>query len=154
MFDKENICCFFGHRHTPDKIKPLLYAEIEKHIVEKNVNVFYVGGYGDFDAMSAAALRELQREYPYIRVHRILAYIPGKKDEYHSDSYENTLYPDGLEFVPRKFAITHRNRWIVERSDYIIAYVLLGGGAYEALKYAERKNKSIVNLAESVVKMK
>jgi len=60
-----------------------------------------------------------------------------------------TLFPDGLEFVPKKFAISHRNRWIVDESDYIIVYVLTDyNGAYEALKYAKRKKKNIVNLAD------
>ena len=144
------VCSFFGHRNVSSTIKPVLHAEIENHIIEKNVNVFYVGGYGDFDAMTAGVLRELQNKYSHINIYHILAYIPGKKDEYNIDRDKNTIFPEGLEFVPRRFAITHRNRWIVEQSDYIIGYVLTSyGGAYEALKYAKGKNKSIINLADS-----
>jgi len=72
--------------------------------------------------------------------------VPGKK--YVEDKHP-TILPEGLELVPQRYAITHRNRWIVQESDYIIAYVQTSyGGAYEALKYARNKGKQTVNLAE------
>jgi hypothetical protein len=49
--------------------------------------------------------------------------------------------------VPSKFAIIKRNEWIVEQSDLIVVYCLRSfGGAYNALKYAKRKNKKIIEL--------
>ena len=47
----------------------------------------------------------------------------GKKDEYDEGLYDYTLLPDGMEFVPRKFAIAHRNRFTINESDYVVAYV-------------------------------
>jgi len=140
--------CFFGHRNINSTITPILRAEIENHIVEKGVNTFYVGVDGKFDTIVAAILRELQKKYSYISIYRILAYLPTDKDEYRDGQYEKTIYPEGLELVPQRFAIKFRNRWIVEQTDFVIAYVQLDyGGAYEAVKYAERKKKSIINIA-------
>ena len=139
------ICSFFGHRRVYENIRPALAAEIERHITEYEVDTFYVGGYGAFDGMASDILLEMKADYP-ISVFRILAYVPGKK--YIEDKYP-TILPEGVELVPPRYAITHRNRWIVEASDYVIAYVQTSyGGAYDALKYARHKGKQTVNLAE------
>ena len=54
-------CCFLGHRDASEKIRPLLYIEIEKHIAQHNVTTFYVGGYGNFDHMSVTVLNEMKK---------------------------------------------------------------------------------------------
>ena len=143
------VCSFFGHRDVGEQIRPALAAEIERHITEHGVDTFYVGGYGNFDNMAAGVLREMKGRYPHISVFRILAYLPTDNKETGGDQTP-TIFPDGLELVHPRYAITHRNRWIVEASDYIIAYVKSGyGGAYDALKYAKRKQKTVVNLADN-----
>ena len=70
---------------------------------------------------------------------------------FEKESFE-TIYPDGLEFVPKKFAIIHRNRWIVDHSDYLITYISINfGGAYNITEYAKRKKKNIINLKEQMI---
>ena len=62
--------------------------------------------------------------------------------------YDSVIYPP-IESVPFKFAINKRNEWMVDQSDFIIAYVCHSyGGAYQSLNYARRRGKQIVNLAE------
>ncbi|MBQ6922498.1 MAG: hypothetical protein IJQ66_05345, partial [Clostridia bacterium] len=56
------------------------------------------------------------------------------------------VYPP-LESVPRRLAIIRKNEWMVNESDYIIAYVWHYGGARNTLDIAKRKNKPIFNLA-------
>ena len=47
-----------------------------------------------------------------------------------------------------RFAITYRNRFMIEKSDFVIVYVEHSwGGAYSAYKYALKKGKQIYNLA-------
>ena len=146
---KNQTCCFFGHHDTIAEIRSALYAEIENHITNHNVKTFYVGGYGNFDRMSVTILNELKRKYPQIEIILVLAYLPTeKKPEYETDLYDATLYPEGLETVPKRFAISHRNRWIVQQSDYLITYVRTSyGGAYKALQHAKRTGKQMINLA-------
>ena len=44
-------------------------------------------------------------------------------------------------------AISKRNEWMVDRADLIIAYIEHDyGGAYKTIRYAQRKNKSIIYL--------
>ena len=33
------------------------------------------------------------------------------------------------KLLPRRFAISHRNRWMVESADVVVAYVLMTGAA-------------------------
>ena len=48
-----------------------------------------------------------------------------------------------------KAAIQKRNRWLVDRADFLIAYLFRDfGGAYETVKYAKKQGKPVINLAE------
>lgn len=72
-----------------------------------------------------------------------------KKEDFPATDDLDTIFPEGLELVPRRFAITHRNRWMVDQADYVVAYVDHNyGGAAQTLKYAKGKGtKQILNLA-------
>ena len=141
-------CALFGHKESPDSIKPLLEKEIRKLIENEGYEEFLVGNQGRFDAMVYTTLKRLQSEYPAIRCYVVLAYMPGRNTEYATIDYTDTIFPEGLETVPRRFAISRRNKWIVENSNAVICYVNhTWGGAYQAVILAEKKNLSIINLA-------
>ena len=59
-------CTFFGHRDCPETIKPKLRSTIIDLIENHNVDMFYVGNQGQFDAMVRSALKKLKQEYPHI----------------------------------------------------------------------------------------
>lgn len=51
-----------------------------------------------------------------------------------------------LETVPRRFAISRRNRWMVDAADVVVACVLHDwGGAAATLQYARQKGKRIIS---------
>ena len=137
-------CTFFGHRDCPDTIYPRLKNCIEDLIVNQGVGCFYVGHQGRFDALALRALRELQAAYPIIKHYVVLAYLPQKEMPYPT---EETLYPEGLESVPPRYAITHRNRWMLAHADCVITNVAAPvGGAAMAKKEASRKGKTVIEL--------
>lgn len=139
------VCAFFGHRDILCDISQSLEQAIRTAITVHGVTAFWVGGYGAFDSCATGIVRRLKKEFPHISLHLILAYLPTEKDPL-ADTYDSTIYPEGLELVPKRFAISRRNRWIVEYSDMIIAYVNHRyGGAYEAYKRAKSKMQ-VVNL--------
>ena len=141
-------CAFFGHKESPDSIKPLLEEEIRRLIESEGYDEFLVGNQGQFDAMVFSTLKSLKAEYPSIRYYIVLAYLPGEKDAYTTIDYTETIYPEGLESVPRRFAISRRNKWIVENSKAVICYIShTWGGAYQAVSLAERKGLMVINLA-------
>ncbi len=49
-----------------------------------------------------------------------------------------------------KAAIPARNRHIVDRSDYVLFWVERKGGAYQTMKYAEKQEKKMLNLAADI----
>jgi len=140
-------CTFFGHHDCPAEIKPKLRETIIE-LIEKGVDCFYVGNHGAFDRMARSCLRELSQDYPQICYSVVLAYLPQKHDEFDRRDFSDTILSEGIETVPRRFAITWRNKWMLERSEYVITYITHGwGGAAQFAELAEKKGKFIFNLA-------
>ena len=125
------VCTFFGHANAPKEIESIIKSTLVDLIENKGVTTFYVGNHGNFDYMAANVLQELSEIYS-IKYYVVLAYMP-KKNEI-SDSH--TLLPEGIELVHPKYAISWRNKWMINKSDYVVAYVRRNfGGAY---KYAQK----------------
>ena len=140
------ICTFFGHRDCPDEIKPQLNKVLVDLITNQDVNMFYVGNQGRFDAIVRGVLRELEKKYPQINYAVVLAYIPGKQNEY--DNYSDTMLPEGIESVHLRYAISWRNNWMLSQSDYVVTYITHAwGGAAQYAAKAARQGKIVVNLA-------
>ena len=138
------VCTFFGHKDTPKEIEPTLRSTLIDLIENKNVNMFYVGNNGNFDTMVRRQLEDLSQTYPII-YSVVLAYLPTEKNRY--DNLTNTIYPEGLETVPKRFAISWRNKWMIQQSDIVVTYVTHSyGGAVKFKEMAERLNKHVVEL--------
>ena len=141
--ENNKTCCFFGHREVTHNIRDRLTAIIEKLITEDSVTEFYVGNQGQFDNMVYSVLKELKAKYPQIRYTVVLAYMP---DEHFQEVYgEDTLFPDGMENVPKKFAISKRNDWMIQQSCFAVCYVhkITGGAAKFREKCIKKKLKVI-----------
>ena len=137
---------FFGHRDCPETIKPRLREVLIDLITNHNVDMFYVGNQGRFDAIVRSVLRELKKEYPQINYAVVLAYMPGKLTEY--DDYSDTMLPEGIESVHPRYAISWRNNWMLRQSDYVVTYITHSwGGAYQFSRKAKSLEKIIVNIS-------
>ena len=143
--DINKTCCFFGHREVTHNIRPKLTEIIEKLIVDEGVTYFYVGHQGQFDSIVYSVLKELKARYPQIRYTVVLAYMPN---EHIREIYgEDTLFPDGLESVPKRFAISKRNDWMILHSGFAVCYVYkITGGAAKFREKAEKKGLLIIDL--------
>lgn len=71
-------CTFFGHRDCPDSICPKLRSVLINLIENQQIDTFYVGRQGSFDALVYATLCELAAEYPHIRYAVVLERLSGK----------------------------------------------------------------------------
>ncbi len=139
-------CTFFGHRDTPEKIEPTLRSALIDLIENKNVTLFYVGNNGNFDCMAIKQLCQLKEKYPFINFYVVISYLPANTKSDNNVFY-NTLYPEGLEHIPPRFAIDKRNHWILENSDIVITYVNhITGGAHKFKTLAEKMNKTVIEL--------
>ena len=140
-------CTFFGNRNASFSIEPMLYSVLTDLVKNKNVDMFYVGNQGNFDAVVRKCLRRLKKEIPHINYAVVLAYMPSAPKT--GEDYSDTVYPEVLDKVPYRFAIAKRNQWMVSVSDYVVTYVRsIGGGAAKNKDYAERQGKSIIEISD------
>lgn len=148
-------CCFFiGHREADESLLPVLIETIHRLICEEDVRFFYVGGYGGFDRIAGLAVKEVKKQYSDITLNLVLPYHPSERPIEAPPGYDGTYYPEGLEKVPKRYAIVRTNRLMVDASDWLIAYVRHGASnARSLLEYAQRREKKslikIVNVAET-----
>ena len=139
-------CCFFGHREVYEDIGESLERVICDLIERKKVKCFYVGNHGAYDRTVKRKLSEIKERYPEISYYVVLAYLPKKGDEYKKIE---TIYPEGIERVPKKYAIIYRNNWMIDKSEYVVSYVKYEtGGAANFQNIAKRKGKDVINIAE------
>ena len=145
------ICCGFGHRVMLMDIEKPLRELLERLVEEQGVRVFYTGGMGEFDELFARAVRSMKRECPSLRLALVMPYLTERLNldkAFYEAQYDEILIPAELDGVHPKAAIGLRNRWMVERSDVVIAALHRDfGGAAEAVRYAENRGKEVVRIA-------
>lgn len=154
--DMYKALCVFGHWNIDidEASKQKIYNIFEDYIVNKNVCIFYFGGFGNFDALCHTIITNLKQKYPHIkriyvcedykfidRPHKRPAWL--KKEYYEDFVYFHMRYTG---FYKR---IYFRNCEIINNSDFCVFYVDEGrqhSGALKALQYAKRKKKTLINL--------
>lgn len=146
-------CFFIGHREADEQLLLLLSETIERLITEENVSYFYVGGYGGFDRIASTAVKAVKKKYPAITLMLVLPYHPAERPIDTPYGFDGTYYPDGLENVPKRYAIARANKIMLDTSDWLVAYVQHGASnSRKLLDYAEHRRKKgliqIENLAE------
>ena len=140
------IVTFCGHREIAQTTEVEEWLQTVIHgLIEQGATTFYLGGYGAFDGLAASVLRKEKKNHPWIERILVLAYLNGRQD---AVGYDGSVYPE-REKIPRRFAILHRNRWMVQSADVVVAYVLHDwGGAATTLRYAKQKRKRIISYSE------
>ena len=137
-------CTFFGHGDCPETKYSNILQAIQNLITEKNIITFYVGTQGNFDSLVYRALCNLRADFPQIRIYRVLAYLP-KDNSLISDS----ILLEGIELIHPRYAISWRNRWMIEHSDYVIAYLTHNyGGTAKYIYEAEKKRKTVIFISQ------
>lgn len=133
-------CFFIGHREADERLLPELTAVIERLITEEQVSCFYVGGYGGFDRIAATVVKQAKQHHPEITLMLVLPYHPAERPLETLYGFDGTYYPEGLEKVPRRYAIVMANKIMVDTSDWLIAYVRHGASnSRKILEYAQRR---------------
>ena len=143
---------FCGHSSfiTTAEIEEEMMKTLEEKVGNEPAE-FLLGGYGDFDSFAYTCCKEYQKTHPQTKLILVTPYITESYQrnhlEYKKDFYDEIIYPE-IEKAPPKFAITYRNKWMVEQADLVIAFVQnTYGGAYQTYRHAQKKEKEIINLA-------
>ena len=140
------IITFFGHSDFKenDEFEKIILDLLEKKIGD-NVAEIYLGGYGNFDAFAYKCCKKYKQNHSNVSLVFVTPYLNFENSNL---MYDYVIYPE-IEDKPLRFAITYRNRYMVEKAEYIIFYLNREwGGAYQSYKYAKQKKKELLNLAE------
>ncbi len=143
------VCTFFGHRDCPGSIREKLSQVIWELIVNENVRLFYLGNQGYFDQMVLGVLRELKKQFdcPHFDYAVVLAYLPGKAHTEPVYLPEETLYPEGIEKIHPRYALSWRNEWMLRQADTVMAFVEHDwGGAAKFVARARYLGKRVVEI--------
>lgn len=143
------VCSAFGHRELYENKGDALFVSVFE-AYKQGCRYYYTGYMGDFDRQFAYAVKRLKSEYADVKLIIVKPYfsntINTMKKEYES-LFDDILIPNEIKGTFYKTAITMRNRWIIDHSDIIIFFLKRDyGGAYNALKYAKKAGKQIVEI--------
>ncbi len=141
-------CAFFGNDYKwsrsdiVDQVK-----EQALHLIEENnVDTFYVGSKGCFECDAYNAVLQIKQDNPSIQIIFVASSMKEVNDgERYFDSF---IYPDKAAIGYKRWCIVHRNNWIIENTDFIIAYNQLEGRAFEVCKKAKNKGVTVIELAD------
>lgn len=136
------VCFFIGHREADESLFPRLMEEIERHATEYGVSEFVIGNYGNFDRLASRAAVEVKKRHQEISLVRLLPYHPADRPVHIPPGFDSTFYPPGLELVPKRLAIVRANCYMVDHSDYLIAYAWHpASNALELVEYAQKREQ-------------
>lgn len=145
---------FFGHRIISNAIdvEKRLEKIVRRILHEKEYTEFLVGREGEFDILVSSVIRRVVKSCGYGNSSLILV-MPYMKSEYRNNESSFHDYYDEIEVylqsekVHFKSAITVRNRAMIKRSDLVICCIEHEyGGAYTAVKYAEKQSIKVINI--------
>ena len=147
------IVTFCGHSRFPRsaeyerRILDILESELGDRPVD-----FYLGDYGDFDTLAYDCCKMYSQNHKNASLIFITPYITPEYQknhlEYKKERFDGIIYPE-IEDRPLRFALTYRNRWMVEKSDLVIAGIFHSfGGAYQTYKYAKMIKKRTLLVTE------
>ena len=140
-------CFFIGHREADERLLPTLTAAIDRMITEEQVSLFYIGGYGGFDRIAATAVKRMKLQHPEITLMLVLPYHPAERPIETPYGFDGTYYPEGLEKVPRRYAIVRANEIMAKQSDWLISYVRHGASnSRRILEYAQKQGTACINI--------
>lgn len=146
------IVTFCGHDkfQKSEEYEQKMLTLLEEKIGDQPADI-YLGGYGEFDRFAYDCCKKYKETHPDISLVFVTPYLTVDYQRNHLQQqkvmYDSVIYPE-IENKPKRFAITYRNKFMVEKADYVIAYVSHDwGGAYKTYQHAKRSGKKIFNLA-------
>lgn len=149
-------CAFFGHRDFCAHYKcEERLAAIVKDLITKHEYVdFLVGRNGEFDQFVSSTIIRTRREgfHNNSSLIWIMPYIMAEylnNQESFEEYYDEIRVCEKSSMAHFKAAIQMRNWEMVDCADLIICYIERdSGGAYQAIPYAQKRGKKIINLAK------
>ena len=147
------VVTFCGHTQfcKTEEYEQKMLAYLEENVADSAADM-YLGGYGDFDNFAYDCCKKYKKTHPKVTRVFVTPYLTLSYQKNHLDyqkaRYDLILYPD-IEDKPKRLALLYRNKYMIEKADFVVAYVSHNfGGAYTTYKYAKKCGKKIFNLAD------
>ena len=147
------VVTFCGHAQftKSEEYEQKILAFLEKTVGYCRADM-YLGAYGDFDSLAYDCCKRYKENHPNVSLIFITPYMTAEYQQRHLKyqrlRYDDIIYPE-IEDKPLKFAITYRNKWMVDQADYVICGIThTWGGAYKTYQYAKKKKKYIYNVTD------
>ena len=139
---------FCGHSqfHKTKEYLQKTLAFLEEKVGDQPADI-YLGNYGSFDSFAFDCCKELKKTHPKVSIILVVPYLTANRINCKNTMYDSIIYPE-IENKPKRYAITYCNRYMVEKADFVVAYITHDwGGAYKTYKYAKQKKKEILNIS-------
>lgn len=138
------------NRELVEKVK----QQIINLIQNEGVNQFLVGEIGGFEQDSYDAVLSVKEIYPDIKIILVISKISElheiniKRSEFTNfQKYcDDFIFPDRCADGYKKMSIIYRNNFIIENTDFIIAYNKYFGRAYKFCKQAQNNGVKVIEL--------
>lgn len=149
-------CTFIGHDEIFRKnLDTDIRAAIESVFQMDSEITFLFGGLSEFERSCSKAIRRMRHLYCHldIRLILVLPYVyfsPNREHKYYRRFYDEVWHPCTKRNRIQGNAIDERNRFMIDRSDQIIACVYQDSGtAFDLLQYAKKQGKRIINFPDT-----
>ncbi|MBQ8481406.1 MAG: hypothetical protein IJ532_02590 [Alphaproteobacteria bacterium] len=144
-----------GHS-TPSELKTQIRKEAVNLIENEDVDTFLVGEKGGYEIDAYDVILDIQKEYPDIQIILVISAmsdlheigIGDGKQVIERRGFDDFILPPKCELGYKKLCIVYRNRYIIENTDFIIAYNKYKGKASEFCKSAKAKGIKVIELAK------
>ena len=139
------IVTFCGHSdfQKNEEYEQRIFEILQQNIGNEAAEI-YLGEHGAFDEFAYYCCKKYKQMHKNVSLVFITPYMLSKCPK---RRYDYIIYPE-IEDKPIRFAISYRNKYMIQMADFVIAFVEREwGGAYQSYKYAIRKGKVVFNLA-------
>ena len=147
------IISFCGHSNfvTTKEYEQILLSFFYDRVGDYSAEM-YLGDYGNFDSFAYRCCELYKKTHPKVSLAFVTPYLDNdyltKRLLYRENNYDSIIYPE-IEDKPKRFAISYRNKFMIDKADCVVAYVTHSfGGAYSTYRYAKSKCKEIFNLGK------
>ena len=154
---REKTCCFTGHREIPKNQYRQIANKTEKAVemlIKQGYTLFCAGGALGYDTIAEKAVLNLKKKYAHIQLILILPCLTqtARWNDSDKDIYEDIkARADKVIYTSQnytRFCMHVRNRYLVDGSSACICYLTQEkGGTVYTVKYAEKNNLKIINVA-------
>ena len=141
-------CAFFGNDYIWSK--PEIIEQIKEQVLllikNNDVKTFLVGQKGAYENDAYNSVLQIKQQYNNIKILLVVASMLEVNRE--GRPFDDFIFPDEINFHNKRWCIVYRNNWIIENSDFIIAYNQYEGRAYDICKKAKNKGVTVIELTE------